>query len=148
MENNKKYLTEENYQRSNAKVKKIGNILIIIGLILLVVGIVLAILGGSGIGNEITTGLESGQDITNPTGILTGFGGIAIGLFMLPSGGFLAIVGLIVRFLIGNRREITAYTVQQTMPIAKEGIEEMAPTIGNAAGEIAKGIKKGLNDEE
>ena len=34
------------------------------------------------------------------------------------------------------------------MPIAKEGIDEMAPTIGNAAKEIAKGIKKGLKDEE
>ena len=32
--------------------------------------------------------------------------------------------------------------------IAKEGIDEMAPTIGNAAKEIAKGIKKGLKDEE
>ena len=35
----------------------------------------------------------------------------------------------------------------QTMPIAKESIDEMAPTIGNAAGSIAKGIKNGLEDE-
>ena len=32
------------------------------------------------------------------------------------------------------------------MPVAKEGINEMAPTIGNAAGEIAKEIKKGINE--
>lgn len=45
-------------------------------------------------------------------------------------------------------REITAFYTQQQIPIVKEGIEEMAPSIGNAAGEIAKGIKTGLNDEE
>lgn len=37
------------------------------------------------------------------------------------------------------------------MPLAKEGIEKMAPTVGNAAGKIAKGItssiKSGLNSE-
>lgn len=41
--------------------------------------------------------------------------------------------------------------MQQTMSLAKEGIEKMAPTVGNAAGEIAKGItngiKSGLNSE-
>ena len=37
------------------------------------------------------------------------------------------------------------------MPLAKEGIEKMAPTVGNASGEIAQGItsgiKSGLNSE-
>ena len=37
------------------------------------------------------------------------------------------------------------------MPLAKEGIEKMAPTVGNASWEIAKGItsgiKSGLNSE-
>lgn len=51
-------------------------------------------------------------------------------------------------FMFGKRREIMAFTAQQVMPVAKEGIDEMAPTIGNAAGEIAKGIKKGLNDAD
>lgn len=46
-----------------------------------------------------------------------------------------------------KRRHILAFTTQQTMPVAKESIDEMAPTIGNAAGEIAKGIKNGLEDE-
>ena len=49
---------------------------------------------------------------------------------------------------VAKRRHILAFSAQQVMPIAKEGINEMAPTIGNAAGEIAKGIKKGLSDEE
>lgn len=58
-------------------------------------------------------------------------------------------------YLIYKRREITVFTTQQTMPIAQEGIDKMAPTIGNAAGTIAgsvaegitKGIKKGKEDE-
>lgn len=148
MENNKKYLTEENYQRSNAKVKKIGKILIIIGLILLGAGIILLISGMFGFGNQVTQQIGTDYSEVNPNGFFSGFGSFALGSLMLPPGLFLTIVGLMVRFLIGNRREITAYTVQQTMPIAKEGIEEMAPTIGNAAGEIAKGIKKGLKEEE
>ncbi len=53
--------------------------------------------------------------------------------------------------IFAKRRHILAFGMQQTMPLAKEGIEKMAPTVGNAAGEIAKGItsgiKSGLNSE-
>lgn len=45
-----------------------------------------------------------------------------------------------------KRRHILAFTTQQTMPVAKESIDEMTPTIGNAAGEIAKGITKGIKN--
>lgn len=145
---NEKYLSEENYQKSNKKVKIIGNILIIVGLILLVGGFILTISGFLGFGNQITNGMEVGQEGINPSGIFSSFGGFAIGGFMMVPGLFLTAVGFMVRFLIGNRREITAYTTQQVMPVAKEGIEEIAPTIGNAVGEIAKGIKKGLSEEE
>lgn len=58
-------------------------------------------------------------------------------------GDALFIAGII--FFIAHRREITAFTTQQVMPVAKEGIGEIAPTIGKAAGDIAKGIKEGLN---
>ena len=51
-------------------------------------------------------------------------------------------------YIFGKRREIAAFTTQQVMPIAKEGINEMAPTIGNVAGEIAKGIHNGLNESD
>lgn len=65
--------------------------------------------------------------------------------------------------LTSKRREIAAFSVQQVMPIAKEGIDEMTPTVGkaakdiinemtpiygNVAKEIAKGIKEGMKDEE
>ena len=45
-------------------------------------------------------------------------------------------------------REISAFYAQQHIPVTREGIDEMAPTIGNVAGEITKGIKKELKDEE
>ena len=55
-------------------------------------------------------------------------------------------------FMIAKRRHILAFSMQQVMPVAKEGIDEISPTIGTAAGEIAKGItkgiKQGLKDEE
>ena len=49
-------------------------------------------------------------------------------------------------FTFAKRRHILAFTTQQTMPIAKESIDEIAPTIGNAAGSIAKGITKGIKN--
>lgn len=51
-------------------------------------------------------------------------------------------------FIFARQRHIVAFQAQQVMPVAKESIDEIAPTIGNAAGEIAKGIKKGLEDED
>ena len=47
-------------------------------------------------------------------------------------------------FMFSKRRQMLAFQLQQVMPVAKEGIEEMAPTLGKAAGEIAKSIKKGI----
>ena len=66
-------------------------------------------------------------------------------------GGFIIIATCMIAgsiYMFSKRREIAAFTTQQVMPVAKEGIDEMAPTIGNAVGEIAKGIKKGLNDAD
>ena len=66
-------------------------------------------------------------------------------------GGFIIIASCMIAgsiYIFGKRREIAAFTTQQVMPVAKEGIDEMAPTVGNAVGEIAKGIKKGLNDAD
>lgn len=51
-------------------------------------------------------------------------------------------------YMISKRREIIAFSAQQVMPVAQEGIEKMAPTIGSAVGtmgkELAKGMKEGL----
>lgn len=67
------------------------------------------------------------------------------------SGAFIIIVSCMISgsiYAFAKRRELVAFTTQQVMPVAKESIDEIAPTLGNAAGEIAKGIKNGLKDDE
>ena len=64
-------------------------------------------------------------------------------------------------FTISKRREMLAFSVQQVMPVAQEGMEKMEPTIskvgsrmmknmapayGEMAKEISKGIKEGLKE--
>ena len=81
-------------------------------------------------------------------------------------GGFILILSIMISgsiYMMTKRREIAAFSVQQMMPIAQEGIEKMAPSVGKAgasiakemaptygqiAKEISKGIKEGLKGEE
>lgn len=82
-----------------------------------------------------------------------------IGAFIIIASSMIA--GAI--YMITKRREIAAFTIQQTMPLAQEGIEKMAPTVGKAgasivkemapvygdiAKQISKGIKEGLKDDK
>lgn len=80
----------------------------------------------------------------NGTGEFASIGSIMIGAFICIA---TCMISSFI-FMIAKRRHILAFQAQQVMPVAKEGINEMAPTIGNVAGEIAKGIKKGLKDDE
>lgn len=70
-------------------------------------------------------------------------------------GGFIIAISCMISlfvFMIAKRREITAFSVQQVMPVAQEGIEKMTPTLGKAGASIAKeistGIKEGMKDKE
>lgn len=81
-------------------------------------------------------------------------------------GGVIIFIGGIISlsiYLIAKKRDISAFAIQQSMPLAQEVIGKMAPTIGDAgktvidkvgpsmgsaAGSIAKGIKDGLKDED
>ena len=82
-------------------------------------------------------------------------------------GGFIIIASCMFAgsiYMTTKQREILAFHAQQVMPVAQEGIEKMAPTIGKTgasitkemapaygeiAKEISKGIKEGLkNDDE
>jgi hypothetical protein len=133
------YLNEENYQRYNRKVKKVGKILLIVGLVLLVISIALIVIGSVNFGNNAL--------LENEKGVLSGMGFFAIGSFMsVFSFAIFAAGGMCL--MVAHRREITAYTTQQVMPIAKEGAEEMAPAAGKVAEEITKGVKKGLNKKD
>ena len=64
-------------------------------------------------------------------------------------------------FTISKRREMMAFSMQQVMPVAQEGMEKMEPTLskvgsrmmknmapayGEMAKEISKGIKEGLKE--
>ena len=152
MEEKKEYLSEEQYQKANKKVKTVGLIVMLIGITALASGIAMLVFG---------------------TDNIRMFGGMPI---ILGIG--VTIWGCMIRFIIGNQRQIFAYMAQQQMPIAQERIEKMAPTVGKAgasmlkemapvytetaktvakemapvygetAKEIAKGIKEGLKEED
>lgn len=75
-------------------------------------------------------------------------------------GGFIIIASCMIAssiYMTTKRREVLAFHAQQVMPVAQEGIEKMAPTIGKAGasvakemapayGEIAKEISKGIKE--
>ena len=69
---------------------------------------------------------------------------------MMIMGGVMALIFTAIisgkLFMIYKRREILAFTAQQVIPVAQEGIDEIAPTIGNVAKEISKGIASGKKD--
>ena len=71
---------------------------------------------------------------------------IMAGLYIMAITSVIALVILI----IAKKREITAFTVQQSMPVTQEGIEKITPTVANSVGTIAssvaKGIKSGINE--
>lgn len=173
---NQNLLSEEKYQQNNAKVKKIGKILLIIGIITLVVGFIFIIVGFVNAGNSAADSFDTFsnnainninsvdqdaiiggvQDTFNSTNDTTKeiFGSVALfalGGFLNFIGFALTIAGGVVMF-ISHRREITAYTTQQVMPVAQAGIEKITPTVANAAGtisqSISKGIKEGMSDTD
>lgn len=68
-------------------------------------------------------------------------------IFLSILGGMVIFIGGVISlsiYLIAKKRDIAAFTIQQSMPLAQETIEKMAPTVGNAAGTIGKGIAKGI----
>lgn len=153
---NKEYLSEEKYQQTNAKVKKVGKILLIVGIIILVIGFFMLIFGFFGMASTITGGIESfgtgNLNVSHTTKSIFGnYGLFALSGVMNSIGLGLIGVGAILMF-VAHRREIKAYSIQQTMPLEQERIEKMAPTTGKAAGgiaeEIAKGIKQGINEAD
>jgi len=164
MKNQMMYLNEENYKKMNDKIKMAGRIVIAIAIMIIIAGFIIKI-GSMGIevpkmGSENWFEMETARSKMD-------FGGIGLIMF----GVWLTFVGCIIRFFIGNRREIMAYSLQTTMPIAQEGIQVMAPTVaqagvtmmktmapamgeiakemapvyGEVAKEVAAGIKEGLD---
>ena len=130
-----KYLSEEKYQETNKKVKKISKTLLIIGAILLVIGIIMIIVAFVNFKNSERKAMDS----------FTSVGLYVLGGFVSSAGFVLLIVGGVMAY-IAHRREITAYTTQQTMPIKKETINDITPTVADAAGTIAKSVSQGFEE--
>ena len=66
-------------------------------------------------------------------------------------GAFIIIASVMISipiYLTAKGREIAAFATQQGMPVAKETIDEITPTVANAAGTIAKEISKGINSNK
>lgn len=66
-------------------------------------------------------------------------------------GGFIIAVSFMIAssiYTFAKRREILAFSAQQVMPIAKEEIEKMTPTVSKSVEEITRGIKKGLKNDK
>ena len=164
----KEYLNEEEFQKNNKKVKTAGTIIILIGLCLVIAGIFVLMSASemkSTISENPSPDISGFLNIDSQESALSWFessaqsmqansetrsaqmGRKSLGMFMLLPGIFITIVGCMIRFIVGNQRNIMAYQAQQVMPIAQEGIEKMAPSIGTAAKEIAKGIKEGMSDD-
>lgn len=146
--NNNIYLNEENYKRSNKKVKLFGDIIILLSIGLIVLGVFTHIQASN---VQVPNMGEPNWFEASKTKSEINFRGTTMIMF----GGFLSAVGCMVRFAIGNAREITAYNIQTMMPVAQEGIKTMVPTMvevqremtpvyGEMAKEISKGIKEGL----
>lgn len=146
----KEYLNEEEYLQNAKKLKTIGLIVLVVGLVLLFASIIMIICGFLGFGKTFGSGFEaidSGNMNINSSrmfnGVFGGFGLIAIGSLLSMIGFAASAVG--VGLLIwAHQREITAFTTQQVMPVAQEGIDKMTPTVSNAAGSLAKSISKGV----
>ena len=125
--NNNQYLSEERYQKTSKKLNIIGMCLLFTGFVGIILAIVMQI-------------FEANNMLYNNNAIpyICGFSAfisipmIGIGIFLLIS---------------SKQRQMSAYMIQQQMPIAQEGLEKMSPSMGNAAKEIAKGVKEGLKDD-
>lgn len=88
---------------------------------------------------SVTSVTDSSKDSFTSVGLY------ALGGFVSSAGFVLLIVGGVMAY-IAHRREITAYTTQQTMPIKKETINNITPTVADAAGTIAKSVSQGFEE--
>lgn len=64
-------------------------------------------------------------------------------------GAFICIVTCMISgfvFMIAKRRKMLAFSIQQSMPIAQEGLEKITPSVANAAGTIAESVSKGIKN--
>ena len=124
--NNNEYLNEERYKKNNKRIKIFYLILSLVGISMVIGGIILLVINKS-------VNYFSMEKLMGCMLILVG-----VALSVLSVGDMLR---------HSFTRDIVSYYVQQQMPIVKEGIEKISPTMGVAAKEITNGIKEGLKEQ-
>ncbi len=136
-----KFLNEENYQRTKKKLSLIALIVLICGIVvggLLIIG---------GVVNKNQANKKDFFESTNQERV-DNFKKESSGMFMIVSGaGIIMMSGIasLALFLFAKRREIAAFSTQQIMPVAQEGVDAITPTIANAAGTVAGEVVKAVN---
>lgn len=60
---------------------------------------------------------------------------------------FLPMVSYIL-LIISNMRNIAAFSAQQSIPVQKEVIDTMTPSIGNIAKEVTKKVKEEIKNDK
>ena len=135
--NKKEYLSEEKYQKIKKILIILGFISLAVGVILLVLAILVKVPEEPSLGDPNWWGNSKISSDAESKKALLFFFSFVFGI-MLPA----ALFGT------AYKREMDAFTIQQKMPIKQETIRRIAPSVGEAAGTVAKGIKKGLKDEK
>lgn len=135
--NKKEYLSEEKYQKIKKILITLGFISLAVGVILLILAILVKVPEETALGDPNWWGNSKIRSDAESKKALLFFFSFVFGI-MLPA----------MLFGTAYKREIGAFTIQQEMPVKQETIEKMAPSVGEAAGTVAKGIKKGLKDEK
>lgn len=135
--NKKEYLSEEKYQKIKKILITLGFISLAVGVILLILAILVKVPEETALGDPNWWGNSKIRSDAESKKALLFFFSFVFSI-MLPA----------MLFGTAYKREIGAFTIQQEMPVKQETIEKMAPSVGEAAGTVAKGIKKGLKDEK
>lgn len=135
--NKKEYLSEEKYQKIKKILITLGFISLAVGVILLILAILVKVPEETALGDPNWWGNSKIRSDAESKKALLFFFSFAFGI-MFPA----------MLFGTAYKREIGAFTIQQEMPVKQETIEKMAPSVGEAAGTVAKGIKNGLKDEK
>lgn len=136
--NKNEYLSEEKYQKIKKLLITLGFISLSVGIILLILAIIVKIPdNNSTLADPNWWGNSKIRSDAESKKALLFFFSFVFGI-MLPA----------MLFGTAYKREIKAFNTQQEMPVKQETLEKMAPSVGEAAGTVAKGIKKGLKDEE
>lgn len=135
--NKNEYLSEEKYQKIKKLLITLGFICLAVGVILLILAILVKVPEETALGDPNWWGNSKVRSDAESKKALLFFFSFVFSI-MLPA----------MLFGTAYKREIGAFTIQQEMPVKQETIEKMAPSVGEAAGTVAKGIKKGLKDEK